>query len=307
MRRLLQALLIATGGLAAGCTIPGPWQRPPSPRPREAPPPVVSDLAVPSGADETMRSGLRHLARALAAANQLQTLEAQARMKAISPAEDFSLRFSAHLLFARPDRLRLRATKALGTEILDLALVGQALDVWLPRERTFYRGSIADLRGEAVDFRPEAVVGHALLPVQRFHRASWEMRTDEEGHVLLRERIAGPHNRLTLDPEDGRLLLREVVDESGQVRTQVAFDRYEPLPGLAGEPLFARRLHMRFPQTGRELIVVFTDLAPNPSVQASDFWLPVPEAAKAVRPLGPTGVPVRHAIDEDAETTGKRP
>jgi hypothetical protein len=268
-------------------------------------PPPAAEIPEDPQADARARD---LVARAVAPAARLSALEIHGRLRAIDRPEDFRLTCTAHLLVQRPDRLRLRASKALGMDILDLAMAGGAIDIWLPRRHTLYRGRVDELGSTGVSFQPRAIVAQLLFPAEELRQRRWHLWTeDDEAAVVLEVSEARYLERLTIDPADGRLLRRELLRAAdGSVYMEVVFTRFAPLESLAGAPLFPRRVDITFPQEERELALAIRRILPNPELSEQDFRLTVEDPDAVVKPLRPereTDAPaadLREALRDDA-------
>ncbi len=238
----------------------------------------------------------------------LRSMEASAKLKAVDPGNDFSLRCSVRLLAARPDRLRMFATKGLGTEILDLAMVGDSIDVWLPRDAKLLRGHTAELEDVGVAFHPRDILDHLLLS-EAFPRLEWTVTEESEETVTLEGAgTVDAFERLVLSAEDGRMLSRALVRRGDDAPALlVTYDAYRPVLEEAPDLRFPHRLRIRFPGDDREVLFVITSLLANPRVRAGDFRLMVTSDA-TVEPLVPEDAEARdrqwrQALESAAEAS----
>ncbi|MFH0910940.1 MAG: DUF4292 domain-containing protein, partial [Planctomycetota bacterium] len=247
------------------------------------------------------------LVPALSAAGRLQSLEAEAAMKAVDKTENISISCQVQLLVKRPGALRLSATKGLGTEIFDVSLVNDSIDIWLPRKRTFYRGYLRELGEDSLNFHPEEIIGQILLPSERLLANPWIIESQEKASVTLIEQSEGVRrNRLKIERSTGALLEREILNADGSWVVRVSYSRHKPLPGGPPEEPFPMRFEIQFPGDRRDLLLVLRKITPNPVLQPSDFWLPVPEADVRVKPLerdnrDEAGEALREVLADDGE------
>lgn len=274
---------------AAGCL---DSRQPPAPFPPEAETAITTE--VPAA---------EWVTRAVAPSARLQALEMQGKMKVVDAPNEFHLRCNVQALVARPDRIRLAATKGLGTEVLELALAGNSIDVWIPRRELFLRGRLDDLAKTGVRFDPREIVDHLLLPVARYGQEDWQILAQTESALAIETvREDRTRERLTVDPRDGALLRREIFDPRAKVLLDVEYSRHQDLPGRPSDELFPHRMRMRFPQEGRRLILVVTAIQPGVDLRADDFRLMAPDGVD-VRALDPdmavkTEAAVREALED---------
>lgn len=246
--------------------------------------------------------------QALAPYRALAALEVQGAVKLESVRDDFSLSVRTHILVAREARLRLLATKGLGMEVLFLTMVGDSLDVWLPREKTLYRGRLEDLMQNKMDFHPEEFVEQLLLPTHRLLGHTWSERVDpvKQGEAVFTEERPGARvHRLTISTATGTLLRRELLEPDGTPYLVAEFSRYRPLRNAAEGTLFPHRIHVRFPQEERQLRIMLRRAEANPPLEASFFRFIAPGEA-AVKPFDATDGShvvrsMRQALEADEE------
>ena len=213
------------------------------------------------------------------AAENLNGIEAQVALRIEDKKEEVSMRVSAQLVAVRDDRLRISATKMVG-DVMDLAMVGDDLDIYLPSKKILYRGAVHDLSGASLNFHPQEIVEQLLFPVRRFASADWRIVRREPGATVV-EADAGRRTRLTIGNAQGELLKQEIMDKNGRVWLSVAYGEHQVIEGGNGG-LYPHKIEMTFPGEERYLLISIRKLLPNPEAGTSDFWLIVPTGPDVV-------------------------
>lgn len=230
-------------------------------------------------------AGYAHVREAMQAAMGIETMDATAAMKFNDQRQNKSVRVNANILVARPDRMRLLASKV-SKELMQMALVGESIDVWVADKQTLHRGNLRELTGGDMDFHPDEIIGQILFPVARFLSVPWIIVEETPEAVVVREKNPSGHEScLTIRTSDHALLKHEIHTSTGELWMSVDFSEHKPLPELKNVPPFPRRIIMAFPVDERELNIVLRKTTINPEVQPSDFWLLVPENGVTVKPL----------------------
>jgi hypothetical protein len=237
----------------------------------------------------------------------LNSIVAQASMKAIDKEEDFTLRCSAQILADRPDKLLIVATKGLGTEIMNLSLVGDSLDVWLPRKKTLYQGKINDLNDADLNFHPQEIVEQVLFPTREFLKLPWQNVFEDDENVLLQanEKNIGRH-LLTINKNKRIMTRRQLFDKNDKCIIDVSFSKYRQFKEIANK-YYPRKFHLHFPEEGKDLYIVLRTIDFNEKLSGNDFQLNLPDKDKIkIKPLKKSDSRSRHPEMLDAlKTSGE--
>ena len=283
--------------LAAGCVTKDPFK---TSQRAAATSQALPTAPVPADIGARNSPGYEFVAAALETAGHISTFDARTAMKVQDKRENVSLRITANILCARPDRMRLLASKVT-KEVMEMSLVGESLDVWVPEKRTLHRGNLRELTGGDLDFHPDEIVGQLLFPVDRFLSTRWNVLERNGDHVLVESDGAfGHRNRLVIRTSDNTIQRHEIHTAAGELWLDATFDDYKPLEGIGG--LYPRRIIMLFPIDERELTIVIREITVNPEVHQQDFWLFVPNEDVTVKSLKRT---MRISDTGAAETEGQ--
>ena len=246
-------------------------------------------------------------------------------MRILDPENDFTLRINTEILAQKPGRLRLRASKALGkVDVFDTVLIGNQIAFYVPRKRTLYEGTRADLADADIHFDPGQILGHLLQPERGLALRAWRRRAPPEAGffsgpppiVLEERRPAGqPRLRAMLDPETLDMIRVEQRNADGAVVFAKEYRRYEPLeargPKRSGKDApsvvhalgrYPYQAHLEWPQSDRSVLVTFKRLVPEVSIPAAAWYLEVPPRTrtKSIREVRVEG-------DAESPDTAGRP
>lgn len=217
---------------------------------------------------------------------KLNSLVAHSSMKAVDKKENFTLRCSAQILAKRPDKLHIIATKGLGTEIMNLSMVGESLDIWLPRKSTLYRGSISDLNEADMNFHPQDIVEQILFPSKTFLNNKWTKLFEDENNILIeaKQPELGRH-LLTISKKTSLLTRRQLFNKTDDCVIDVSFSSYKMIEELDNK-FYPHKFHLRFPNEDKDLFIVLRNITFNDKLKSSDFYLVVPKEDNVkVKPL----------------------
>ncbi len=217
----------------------------------------------------------------------LNAIVAQASMKAVDKKGDFTLRCSAQILAKRPDKLLIVATKGLGTEILQLSLINESLNIYLPRKKTLYKGKINDLNDADMNFHPQDIVEQVLFPTKNFLNLKWKTIFEDEKVIMLqaKQKSLGRH-LLTINKETRTLMRRQLFNNKDVCAIDVAFSRYKKSKELEGK-LYPRKFKLHFPTEKKDLYIVLRKISFNENLPTKEFILNIPKKnIKKIKPLG---------------------
>ncbi|MBN1256685.1 MAG: hypothetical protein JXA52_03145 [Planctomycetes bacterium] len=293
-RRLLIALALCI--ILPGCALP--WGESES-----EPPPVLDTIPEAELIPSQRASELVKLA--VAPASTLNGLEIQGKLKAEDASEnDFNLRCVIQLLMERPAKLRLAATKGLNTEIMDLSMINDSLDVWLPTKNILYRGRVRDLATSGMDFHPNEIVEQLLFPVEEFNTMAWGIVSDTDDFIIVMEVSSNRYkNRLTIDNETGVLIRREIIGPDGLVYLESTFSKHKEIKKHPELNLFPHQVQLWFPQEKRKLLFYRLSIMPNPDTSEKDYRFVAPEDAVIKSLNVQEQVDIASALQEVEETT----
>jgi hypothetical protein len=254
---------------------------------------------------KTLSEGQRIVANALKCASKVYSLQSSSSMKAVDEKEDFTLRFSAEIIAKRPASLHLTATKGLGIEILEMAMVGESLDIMLPRKKTLYRGYISDLDANGISFNPTEIVEQLLFPVDSFLRYDWKVVANNEEEIIVEQVLPNKEKTiLIIEPKTFNLIERKELNPLGQCWLNVSFGKYRQLEGTDSNCEFPHKFKIKFPIDKRLLIIVLRGTVANPVIKPSDFWMMVPDSGIKVKPLKKDGkITATNAMRSELEKT----
>ncbi len=267
------------------------------------------------------RSAAELLEASLEQRAALTSLRAEAAMRILDPENDFTLRINTKILAQKPGRLRLRASKALGkVEVFDTVLIGNQIAFYVPRKRSLYEGTRADLAEADIHFDPGEILGHLLQPERALVLRAWRRRPAPEAGffsgpppvVLEERRPAGqPRLRVLLDPETLDLVRVEQRNADGAVVFAKEYGRYEALeatgPKRSGTNApsvvhalgrYPFRMHLQWPESDRSVLVTFKRVVPEVSIPTAAWYLEVPSRTRTK--------PIREVrVEGDAESPDK--
>jgi len=260
------------------------------------------------------------LHRCLDARVSLTSLKAEATMRLTDEPHKFTLGVNTELLAQKPDRLRIRATKALGrVEAFETLMIGSEIAFYVPRKRTLYRGKLEDLGKADVRFDPQEILRRMLQPDVGLLLRRWRRipaQTDAP-NLVLEEIVHGRGRlRLVIAPETYDLLRVDQYDLQGTVVFQQIYGSYrEPPDAISNAPVvlpeapgardkpraYTRRfpfaVELSWPQEQRAVVITFKHLEPDAFIPEDLWLLDVPERTRE-EPLGKAEL----EGDADAET-----
>jgi hypothetical protein len=225
--------------------------------------------------------------RAVGRRPRLRTLYATALMRFDDTPEDFSLAVNAELLARRPDRLLLRATRALGqVEAFEVLLYDETLAFHIPRRGALYEGPVSDLSGRSVDFQPGALMGHVMEPDRGLTGRIWRPAVRRAGAFVVEElgRPGRDRLRIRIDAASGELREMEELAPGGDVQFAKRYERYRELDGLIGPSAFPVTVALAWPADGRRVFVEFRTVQPDPPLEEGAWALDIPPETR-IRPL----------------------
>ena len=244
--RLLLALSLAA--LLAGC----------------APPKTLvlgDDFASPDRALRTLRDN----------APPEAILAGVSRVAAVTADGRYSLK--AAVMMKRPSSLRIEEIPLMGLPDLFLAVHGDALRAFFPREGQFYIGrpskeNVARFLPWLLEVRDLLALLHGLPPEGLAAGAAREGKLDGELY-----RIDARGGALWIDPAGIHLARVEVLDESGRLLYDVALSDY----GAGDHPAVPMRLVFHFGRPPKlTLDIRHSDMRVAPEQEEGAFDLPVP-------------------------------
>ncbi len=247
-----------------------------------------SPTGAPAGAGPSLAETEALVRRAVTRRPRLRTLYATALMRFEDAPEDFSLAVNVALRARRPDRLLLRATRAMGqVDAFEALLYDDTLAFYIPRRGTLYEGPVSEFSGQSVDFQPGALMGHIMEPDRRLTGRIWRpaVRGPEGFVVEEMDRPGRPHLRLLIDGQSGHLLRIEEVAPDGTVSFAKRYERYRELDGLAGAAWFPVVVELAWPADGRRVFMEFRTIQPDPAFGEDAWALDIPPETR-IRPLG---------------------
>ncbi len=227
---------------------------------------------------------------ALSARAEVKSLQAAATLRITDRRHDFSLGVNVDLFCESSGKLRLKATRAMGSvEAFDAVVVGSDIACYVPRDKTLYQGKLSDLSQSGLDFRPEELMRHLLEPDQFLLARHW--RTTKAAPiaggpaepVLEETGVKGKRYwRVRLD-NAGQLASLEEHDPDGRPVFVKTYGNYRQLPGAKGVyPFF---LKLAWPQEQREVEIRFKSAEGGVTVPEEAYALDVPERVRQ-KPLG---------------------
>ncbi|WP_305041926.1 LolA family protein [Geoalkalibacter sp.] len=228
--------------------------------------------------DEPTEALTRQLLAGLEQTSQnFHSLEGFARVRIVHPEK--RLGANQVLFIEKPDRLRSESLNPFGQPMLSAATDGETFSVYLPGEKSFYRGA-ATLqnvqRFVPIPLQVEDLV-HIILydpPLISYSRA--DLRSDPaRGYSLLLSSGADIRQELLFD---GQLRLREVAYFRGDtLQLQIRYDKFSEARGA----VFPLTTEMSMPVLDASATVELRDIDLNTGIPIERFSL-----------TPPSGVPV---------------
>ena len=230
------------------------------------------------------------------------SVEGEAKLRILDQSKPFRLTVNADIVAENPDRLRIVASKARGRiEAFDMAVIGDRIGVYLPRDKVYLVGAVDQLPAIGMDLAPEAMIRHILAPDRYLIRMDWrEQAPPGRGRgapgktAILLEEVSGrevetlERYRLTIQRAPARLLKIERLDRRGNPRFIKRFDRYRNLTTANGETVLIpmtveivwpiERRTIRIDWERMEIDGEIDDLAFMPDVPANIEASPLGEA-----------------------------
>ncbi len=188
----------------------------------------------------------------------------------------------ADLLFARPDRYRVRLRTVFGSTVAVLILCQGQADLYLPASNRLYQGflTVEQVKGlvgielPAVDLL-EALSGMPTLPPVT---ELLEYRRIQEDHLLIFPWEQG-RREVMVAPDGYRILRDQYRDAAGQVVVEKQFDEHRLVAGV----VLPERVRVLLPGRGDALEVQFSHQDVNVSWEQEDFQLDLPGSVERIR------------------------
>ncbi|WP_429885091.1 LolA family protein [Geoalkalibacter halelectricus] len=234
-----------------------------APRPKV----VVPEVEPTAQLVETLLASLARNAEAAHA------LEGFARVRIVHP--ERRLGANQVLFIEKPDRLRSETLSPFGTPVLLAATDGEELSVYLPSDRSFYRGqaSLENIqRFVPIPLQVADLVHIVLYDPPVIPYVDTHLRVDpQRGYVLTLRGDGGVRQEVVFD---GRLRVRAAnyyLDET--LHMAIGYDQFDE--NLI--PAFPLTIEMRMPQLDTRATIDLRDIELNPAIPATRFSLTPPE------------------------------
>lgn len=201
------------------------------------------------------------------------SLEGFARVRIVHP--ERRLGANQVLFVEKPDRLRSETLSPFGQPVLLAATDGDLFSVYLPGDRSFYRGAATLHNIQRFVPIPLHVADlvHIVLydpPVIAYTRTSLKIEP-QRGYVLTLEAAAGVRQEMVFD---GSLRLREAnYYQEASLHMTIRYDQFSE----ENSRDFPLTIEMRMPELGTRATVDLRDIELNPSIPVERFSLTPPD------------------------------
>jgi outer membrane lipoprotein-sorting protein len=184
--------------------------------------------------------------------------------------------------------MRLRIQAPTGQLILDMAMKGDVLEIYLPRKGRFFRGKRADMLSSQCEL---ALLVHAGRARDLFFPRAWSDKAIERRVTYKNGReiisvlekpsfIRRRSRRLTMAPESASVELLEVYDRRGNEVGNIAYDNYvfpDPDDPKSIPVLYPGTVTLLSHDNEHTLEMNVEDFGINAEIDSSRFTLPAPE------------------------------
>ena len=206
--------------------------------------------------------------------------------------EGYRRQASFVLMLQRPDRLRMRAYRALTPTLFELVVDGQTCWLHTPSERTAYLSEDCGPllgTGNGVAFSAAALVA-ALVVVPDFEalRTAAASLLREDGFVgLVVEEDAGARKEIWIDPMTGLAARQLLVGPDEEVEVDIAY--IEHAVDVDMDAVIPTETHIDFPRLRASMLIRIDDFRADPDMPADAFDFSPPQNTRILDPASLNG------------------
>ncbi len=228
-------------------------------------------LSLPEGLERELRETVEGNGLAFGSLEGLAKVKLTREGKAVS--------VSQVLFLEKPKSLRAEALSPFGQAMLMLATDGEELTVFVPGERTFYRGdaTLENIqRLLRIPLRLEDLVRLILYDIPVVDARSRSLEADPAGgYRMLLQGGGGLRQEILFDPS--RRLVSTAYFRGEELALRVGYGRFRE-----GDPAFPLTVKLEMPGQDSSAEVNFTELRTNVAIPATRFRLTPPEGIPAI-------------------------
>jgi outer membrane lipoprotein-sorting protein len=203
-------------------------------------------------------------------AETIQTVKATLQIRVSMEEPGFVGRVQAGLAAQRPDKARVKVYAGF-SEMLDVAIDGDSLWLWVPPKSVMLAGSVEDA---AAPFAAGVLVGalrEALFP-ERFCSGNCSSHWVGRGVCRVEEDLAGGSRLSFVEVKSGRLRELLLLNADGDEWLDVRYKNYKQ----SGKMSFPSRLEISFPMAKLKMRLTFDRVRLNSPVEPGSFRLKLP-------------------------------